>query len=214
MVQTLACTLLAVAAFAAEPSTETTPQSPFKERGYYITFMRMPTYDLADWKRIVDGIHDDGGNLLLALDGRGIPFPEVPDHLEVQRGTPERPPRLRSRPDRPCPRPGHPGASGFHAIRLRRGEPLPAGTPGTEGDRQGREAGRQVRHRLLGLQSLSLQARVPAIHAGLRSGNVLRLLPERRWADDRVVGLRHLPLPGLRRAILREGVPLRPADFG
>jgi len=24
--------------------------------------MRMPTYDLADWKKIVDGIHDDGGN--------------------------------------------------------------------------------------------------------------------------------------------------------
>jgi hypothetical protein len=27
--------------------------------------MRMPTYDLADWKRIVNGIHDDGGNTLL-----------------------------------------------------------------------------------------------------------------------------------------------------
>jgi hypothetical protein len=27
--------------------------------------MRMPSYDLADWRRIVDGIHDDGGNLLL-----------------------------------------------------------------------------------------------------------------------------------------------------
>ena len=39
--------------------------SPFAQRGYYITFMRMPTYDLADWKRIVDGIHDDGGNTLL-----------------------------------------------------------------------------------------------------------------------------------------------------
>ncbi|WP_406699518.1 hypothetical protein V5E97_11700 [Singulisphaera sp. Ch08] len=38
---------------------------PFAQRGYYITFMRMPTYDLADWKRIVDGIHDDGGNTLL-----------------------------------------------------------------------------------------------------------------------------------------------------
>jgi hypothetical protein len=39
--------------------------SPFSQRGYYITFMRMPTYDLADWKRIVDGIKDDGGNTLL-----------------------------------------------------------------------------------------------------------------------------------------------------
>ncbi len=39
--------------------------SPFAQRGYYITFMRMPTYDLADWRRIIDGIHDDGGNTLL-----------------------------------------------------------------------------------------------------------------------------------------------------
>ena len=38
---------------------------PFAQRGYYITFMRMPTYDLADWRRIIDGIHDDGGNTLL-----------------------------------------------------------------------------------------------------------------------------------------------------
>jgi hypothetical protein len=38
---------------------------PFTQRGYYITFMRMPTYDLADWKQVVNGIHDDGGNTLL-----------------------------------------------------------------------------------------------------------------------------------------------------
>ena len=31
--------------------------------------MRMPTYDLSDWKRIVDGIHDDGGNTLLLWTG-------------------------------------------------------------------------------------------------------------------------------------------------
>src|SRR5689334_4328888 len=42
---------------------------PFAQRGYYITFMRMPTYDLADWKRIVDGIKDDGGNTLLLWVG-------------------------------------------------------------------------------------------------------------------------------------------------
>jgi hypothetical protein len=38
---------------------------PFAQRGYYITFMRMPTYDLADWKKTVDGIRDDGGNTLM-----------------------------------------------------------------------------------------------------------------------------------------------------
>src|SRR6059058_2329925 len=43
--------------------------SPFAQRGYYITFMRMPTYDLADWKNIIDGIHDDGGNTLLLWVG-------------------------------------------------------------------------------------------------------------------------------------------------
>lgn len=65
MVQTLAC--LVLAATAAEPSAGS--QAPFQERGYYITFMRMPTYDLAAWKRIVDGIHDDSGNLLLLWMG-------------------------------------------------------------------------------------------------------------------------------------------------
>ena len=68
MGQTLAWMVLATA-FAAEPATDAMPQSPFQERGYYITFMRMPTFDLDDWKGIVDGIHDDGGNLLLLWMG-------------------------------------------------------------------------------------------------------------------------------------------------
>ncbi len=38
---------------------------PFAQRGYYITFMRMPTYNLADWRQIVNDIRDDGGNTLL-----------------------------------------------------------------------------------------------------------------------------------------------------
>jgi len=50
---------------ATPPPADAQPDSPFTQRGYYITFMRMPTYDLADWRRIVDGIHDDGGNTLL-----------------------------------------------------------------------------------------------------------------------------------------------------
>lgn len=47
------------------PAEDERGDGPFAQRGYYITFMRMPTYDLADWKKIVDGIHDDGGNTLL-----------------------------------------------------------------------------------------------------------------------------------------------------
>jgi hypothetical protein len=62
-------TILAIAALLtlAPPAADDglKVDSPFAQRGYYITFMRMPTYDLADWRRIVDGIHDDGGNTLL-----------------------------------------------------------------------------------------------------------------------------------------------------
>ena len=68
MGETFAWMVLATA-LAAEPATDSKPQSPFQDRGYYITFMRMPTFDLDDWKQIVDGIHDDGGNLLLLWMG-------------------------------------------------------------------------------------------------------------------------------------------------
>jgi hypothetical protein len=62
---TPATVLGACLAAAAPPPDEARSSRPFVDRGYYITFMRMPGYDLADWKRIVDGIRDDGGNLLL-----------------------------------------------------------------------------------------------------------------------------------------------------
>jgi hypothetical protein len=68
MIATLLGTCL-LAAFPQAPADEPNTNGPFPQRGYYITFMRMPTYDLADWKRIVDGIHDDGGNTLLLWVG-------------------------------------------------------------------------------------------------------------------------------------------------
>lgn len=58
----VAVTLLTLAS-PAEP--ERREDGPFAQRGYYITFMRMPTYDLDDWKGIINGIHDDGGNTLM-----------------------------------------------------------------------------------------------------------------------------------------------------
>jgi hypothetical protein len=61
--------IVALLLAATPPTQAAPPQSPFRERGYYITFMRMPTYDLAAWKHVVDGIHDDGGNLLLLWMG-------------------------------------------------------------------------------------------------------------------------------------------------
>jgi hypothetical protein len=65
---------------AAAPPVRLETKSPggFVERGYYITFMRMPTYDLADWRRIVDGIRDDGGNLLLLWVGGAFRSKQFP----------------------------------------------------------------------------------------------------------------------------------------
>lgn len=57
--------ILTTLAMLALPADEARADGPFKHRGYYITLMRMPTYDLADWRKIVDGIRDDGGNTLL-----------------------------------------------------------------------------------------------------------------------------------------------------
>ena len=103
---------------------------PFAQRGYYITFMRMPTYDLADWKRIVDGIHDDGGNTLLLWVGGAFRSKKYPitwkynaDHENVRKDF------VRDLIDHAHTQ-GHQGAARLHALRLRRREPVPAGAPG------------------------------------------------------------------------------------
>jgi hypothetical protein len=52
----------------------------FSYRGYYITFMRMPTYGLRAWKRAVDCFASDGVNLLvlwMAGGFRSKKFPET-----------------------------------------------------------------------------------------------------------------------------------------
>ena len=61
--------IFAALALLTQPNITAPAHGPFAQRGYYLTFMRMPTYDLADWRRIVDGIHDDGGNTLLLWVG-------------------------------------------------------------------------------------------------------------------------------------------------
>lgn len=38
---------------------------PFPIRGYYTTFMRMPTFGLPEWKRMIDAMADDGANFLI-----------------------------------------------------------------------------------------------------------------------------------------------------
>ena len=64
--------ILTAIVLLAMPGQTQTPSGPFAERGYYITFMRMPTYDLAGLAaRIIDGIHadEDGNTLLLWVAG-------------------------------------------------------------------------------------------------------------------------------------------------
>src|SRR5687768_1529112 len=66
-------------------------ESPFAQRGYYMTFMRMPAFGLVEWKQIVDCIEEDGGNTLLLWTAGGFrskQFPETwaynSDHKNVQ----------------------------------------------------------------------------------------------------------------------------------
>ena len=84
--------LTALVVVLSLPADGPKADGPFAQRGYYITFMRMPTYDVADWKRIVDGIHDDGGNTLLlwvagAFRSRKYPITWMynSDHENVRR---------------------------------------------------------------------------------------------------------------------------------
>ena len=92
-------TLLAVAVLltlAPPAADEAKADGPFAQRGYYITFMRMPTYDLADWKTDRGRHPRRRRQHAPALGGRGVPLEEVPDHLEVQRRARERPQGLRA----------------------------------------------------------------------------------------------------------------------
>lgn len=53
------------AALAVARAARPADAPAFRDRGYYLTFMRMPTFGLPQWKQIVDCVVADGGNLLL-----------------------------------------------------------------------------------------------------------------------------------------------------
>lgn len=64
----------------------------FTHRGYYLTFMRMPTYGLREWKRTVDLFRQDGVNTLVLWTAGGFRsrrFPETwqhnRDHANIRR---------------------------------------------------------------------------------------------------------------------------------
>ncbi len=67
-------------------------QSSLALRGYYFTFMRMPTYGLPEWKQIIQAIGSDGGNLILLWLGGGFRSKKFPitwqynrDHKNIQK---------------------------------------------------------------------------------------------------------------------------------
>ncbi len=64
---------------------------PFRLRGYYITFMRMPTMGLSEWKDAVDCLAEDRANLLILWTAGAFPSKKFPitwrynaDHKNVQ----------------------------------------------------------------------------------------------------------------------------------
>lgn len=77
----------------AKPNGQPTIGQPpsFRTRGYYFTFMRMPTFDYDDWTSILDAVSQDGGNTVVLWIGGGFrsrKFPETwsynSDHANIR----------------------------------------------------------------------------------------------------------------------------------
>lgn len=63
----------------------------FRDRGYYITFMRGTTFSYETWQEIVDAVHADGGNLVILWMAGAFPSRKFPitwkynsEHQNVQ----------------------------------------------------------------------------------------------------------------------------------
>ena len=50
----------------------------FRQRGYYITFMRAPLFTFETWKGIFDAVKQDGGNLVILWMGGAFPSRKFP----------------------------------------------------------------------------------------------------------------------------------------
>src|SRR5213594_4302146 len=95
-------------------------ESAFAQRGYYMTFMRMPTFGLAQWREMIDCIHADDGNTLLLWTAGGFRSKKFPITWEYNRDHAKREAGLRGRVDRLRAQERHPGIARFHALCLRR----------------------------------------------------------------------------------------------
>jgi hypothetical protein len=49
----------------SSPGLAADDRSVFPQRGYYLCFMRMPTFSLPVWREIIDGLADDGANIII-----------------------------------------------------------------------------------------------------------------------------------------------------
>jgi hypothetical protein len=57
--------LLFMTLFVCASAFAATNREPFPIRGYYTTFMRMPTFGLPEWRGMIDAMEDDGANFLI-----------------------------------------------------------------------------------------------------------------------------------------------------
>ena len=55
-----------------------TSEPHFRERGYYITFMRAPLFTFETWKGILDAVKQDGGNMVILWMGGAFPSRKFP----------------------------------------------------------------------------------------------------------------------------------------
>src|SRR5688572_22177372 len=72
-------------------TTMAATNEPFAVRGYYTTFMRMPTFGLPEWKQMIDGMKEDGANFLILWTAGGFRSKAFPitwrynaDHKNVE----------------------------------------------------------------------------------------------------------------------------------
>jgi hypothetical protein len=69
-----------------------TGREPFPVRGYYTTFMRMPTFGLPEWRAMLDGMEEDGANFLILWTAGAFRSKQFPitwkynaDHKNVEK---------------------------------------------------------------------------------------------------------------------------------
>jgi hypothetical protein len=68
----------ASATHSDQPVDRSASEPHFRERGYYITFMRAPLFTFETWKGILDAVRQDGANLVILWMGGAFPSRKFP----------------------------------------------------------------------------------------------------------------------------------------